>query len=240
MGEIGLAEGHQAGVEVAPNEEQQERNGGEVLVGDGVDDGEGEVDAERNFRVGHPAGFVAVFFGDESVFLAFDFEFRGTREIAFYAKDGFEYGFGVADGDADAGGHDEGHIEKSALPGFWVEFFLRDEVEAGNGTGGSEEKRQIDQQHLQPALIEANDHRGKQHRGEEHHQRVADVSGEMKEGFGFDVPWRVGTENLRQNFFCSLHQALGPARLLGLEAVHVDGKFAGAFDAGKIDKFPAF
>src|SRR5205814_648894 len=62
----------------------------------------------------------------------------------------------------------------------------------------------------------------------------------MKESFGFDVPWHVRTKNLRQNFFCGLHQALGPAGLLGFEAVHVDRKLAGAFNVWQVEKFPAF
>src|SRR5260370_5885729 len=43
--EVGLAEGHRAGVEVTPDEEQQERDGGVVFVEDGVDHGRKEVQA---------------------------------------------------------------------------------------------------------------------------------------------------------------------------------------------------
>ncbi len=62
----------------------------------------------------------------------------------------------------------------------------------------------------------------------------------MEEGFGFHVEWGIRTKNLRQDFFCGLHQALGPARLLRFEAVHVHGKFAGAFDFREVEKSPAF
>src|SRR4029077_7925533 len=55
----------------------------------------------------------------------------------------------------------------------------------------------------------------------------------------FDVPGHVRTKDLRKDFFCGLHQALGPACLLRFEAVHVHGKFAGAFDVGEIEKLPA-
>src|SRR5256885_137748 len=157
MGEIRLAEGHEAGIEIAPNEEQKERDGGEILVGDGVDDGASEIEAEKNFGVGQPPGFVAIFFADESVSFAFDSKFWGARKFTFDAEESFEYGFGIADGDADAGGHHEGHIEKSAVPGFGAKFFLRDEIKTGNRAGGSEKKRQVNQQHLKPALIEAHD-----------------------------------------------------------------------------------
>src|SRR5262245_25655563 len=62
----------------------------------------------------------------------------------------------------------------------------------------------------------------------------------MKKGLCLDVPWRVRSENLGKDFFCRLHQALSPARLLRLEAVHVHGKLAGTFDVREIEKFPAF
>src|SRR5207245_10223288 len=42
-----------------------------------------------------------------------------------------------------------------------------------------------------------------------------------------------------QDFFCGLHEALGPARLLGFEAVHVHGKLGSALDLRKIEKLPA-
>ena len=45
----------------------------------------------------------------------------------------------------------------------------------------------------------------------------------MEEGLGLDVPGDFGGEYLRQDLFCRLHKALGPAGLLGFEAVHVDG-----------------
>ncbi len=126
MGEVGLSEGHEAGVEISPDEEQQEGNRGEILIGDRVDHGEAEIDAEKDFGIGHPAGFVAIFLGDERVFLTFNFKFGRAREIALDAEERFEHGFGVADGDADAGSHDERHIEKSAPPGFGAQLSLRD------------------------------------------------------------------------------------------------------------------
>src|ERR1700687_2434618 len=60
--EVRLAEGHAAGVQVAPDKEQQKRDGGVVFVGEGVDDGEREIKAEQNPPLGHPAGFVSVCF----------------------------------------------------------------------------------------------------------------------------------------------------------------------------------
>src|SRR5438132_485314 len=100
--EVRLAERHRAGVQVAPNEEQQEWNSGVVLVGDGVHDGEREVQAEQHFGVRHPAGFVLVRFLRERALLAFDIEFRRAGEFAFLAEQRFDYRLRVANGNADA------------------------------------------------------------------------------------------------------------------------------------------
>src|SRR6266446_1003669 len=240
MGEIGLAERHEAGVEITPNEKKQKGNGSEILIGYGVDDSEAKVDAKQNFRVGHPASFVPVFFGDERIFLAFDLEFWRTHKFTFNVENRFEYSFGVANGNADTGSHHERHVKKSAPPAFGTKLSLRDQIKTGDGASGSEKERQIDEQHLKPALIEANDHGGKKHRRKKNHQWITDVRSEVKKGFSFDVPGCIRTKNLRKNFFCGLHQALGPARLLCFEAVHIDGKFAGTFHVREIEKLPAF
>src|SRR5438445_759468 len=240
MGEIGLAERHEARVEITPNEKKQKGDGGEILIGDGVDDGKAEVDAKQNFGVGHPASFVPVFFGDEGIFLAFDLELRRAHKFAFDIKNRFEHSFRVANGNADASGHHEGHVKKSAPPAFGTKLSLRDQIKTGDGASGSEKERQIDEQHLKPALIETDDHGGKKHRRKKNHQWITDVRSEVKKGFSFDVPGCIRAENLRKNFFCCLHQALGPARLLRFEAIHIDGKFAGTFHVREIEKFPAF
>ena len=117
---------------------------------------------------------------------------------------------------------------------------MRDQIKTGDGASGSEKERQIDEQHLKPALIEANDHGGKKHRRKKNHQWITDVRSEVKKGFSLDVPGCIRTKNLRKDFFCGLHQALGPARLLCFEAVHIDGKFTGTFHVREIEKLPAF
>src|ERR1700687_3349474 len=82
--EVRLAEGHAAGVQVAPDKEQQERDGGVVLVGDGVDDCEREIQAEQHLRIGHPAGFVSVRFFRERALLPFDIEFGRAGKFSFF------------------------------------------------------------------------------------------------------------------------------------------------------------
>src|SRR6267378_6138465 len=68
--EVGLAERHEAGVEIAPDEEQQKRHRGVIFVDDRVDDGHGKIEPENNFRVGQPARFVLVGFFREGALLA--------------------------------------------------------------------------------------------------------------------------------------------------------------------------
>ena len=89
-------------------------------------------------------------------------------------------------------------------------------------------------------MIEAHDHRGQQHGGEHNHERVADVAGKVEEGLGFDVPGRIRLQYSWEDFFCGLHQALGPPRLLGFEAVHVHGELGSALDMREVEKLPAF
>ena len=43
MGEPGLAEGHEAGVQIAPHKKGQERHGGIVFVGNGIEDCQREI-----------------------------------------------------------------------------------------------------------------------------------------------------------------------------------------------------
>src|SRR5947209_14886196 len=88
--EVRLAERHRAGVQIAPNEEQQERDSGVVFVGDGVHDGQREIQTEEHFRVGHPACFVLVRFFRESALLAFDIEFGRAGKLAFFAEQRFD------------------------------------------------------------------------------------------------------------------------------------------------------
>src|SRR5215475_6518248 len=239
MGEVGLAEGHTAGVKIAPNEQQKERNGGVVFVGDSVNNGRGEINSQKNFGVRNPTSLVTIFFRNEGILFALNFKFWRARKFRFFPNDGFEDSLRVSNGDADADGHHEGHVEKGAPPGFGPKLLLRDEIEAGNGASGGEEERQVDKEHLEPALIEADDHDGQKGNGEENHQGIADVCGEMEKGFCFDMPGRVGFENFGKDFLGGLHQDFGPARLLGFEAVHIHGKFGSALDVGEVEEFPA-
>src|SRR6266850_5474799 len=206
--EVGLAEGHEAGVEIAPDEEQQERHRGVIFVDDRVDDGHRKIEPENNFHVGQPARFVPVGFFREGALLPFDIEFWRAREFALLSNDGFEDSLRVAHGNADAGGHDEWQVEKGAPPSLGAKLSLCDEIEAGNRARGREEERQVNEQHLEPALLKPHDHHRQQHGGKQNHQRIADVRGEVKKSLCFDVPRRVRPQDSRKNFLRGLHQAL--------------------------------
>ena len=61
----------------------------------------------------------------------------------------------------------------------------------------------------------------------------------MEDGFGLDARGHIGAQHARQNFLGRLHQALGPARLLRFEGVHLHGQFGSAFDLRQVEKLPA-
>ena len=115
----------------------------------------------------------------------------------------------------------------------------RGEIERRNRAGGGEEQRQIDHQHLKPSLIETHNHRRQQNDGHENHQRIADVGGEVEKSFGLDRRREHRRASPRQDFLRGLHQALGPARLLRLEGVHLHRQFGRAVDFRQIEKLPA-
>src|SRR6267143_4943223 len=127
--EVGLAERHEARVEIAPDEEQQERHGGVVFVDDRVGDGHGKIQTEKNLRVRQPACFVLVRFFRERALFAFDPEFGRARKLALFPHHRFDDGLRIAHGDSDSRGHDKGQIEKRALPGFGAKLSLRNEIE---------------------------------------------------------------------------------------------------------------
>ena len=102
---------------------------------------------------------------------------------------------------------------------------LTHHVEVTDRERRREEQRDVDQQHLVPAHVVA-DHHGWKHQHREHaHQRVVEVRGQMKEGFGLDAKRQVGAQNARQQLAAGLNRALRPAVLLRLERVHLHRHF---------------
>ena len=113
------------------------------------------------------------------------------------------------------------------------------DIEYGDRERGCCEEWKVDEQHLEPALIEAHDHGGDEKRGHDDHERIAHVGREMVDGFDLDAARNVGAEHHGQDFDGGLDESLGPARLLGFEGGHFDGQLGWAFDFGEIFEFPA-
>ncbi len=190
---------------------------------------------------GNDAEALAIFLGLRLFALLLHAIFRRAGEGGLDAEEGFEDGLGVGDREADAERHEERDVEEGLVPGAREELFLADEVEGGDRHGGGHEEREVDQHHLERALPGADDHGGHEQHGEDDHERVADVGGEVIPGFEL---W-CGTETserkmLGRIFLPSLDEALGPAGLLGFEGGHLDGELGGALDVLEVFELPAF
>ena len=183
--EVHLGDGHQPGIEIAADEEEQKRHGQIIFAEDGVHHRGREVNSQSHFGERHPAGALAIpRLLPRAALLPFDAVFRRAHEFRLHAEDGLQHGERVAHGNADPQGHHQRQIEERALPRLGIKHALGGQIETRNRAGGGEKQRQVNHQHLKPALIEPHDHRGEQNHGEKHHQRVADVGGEVKEGLG--------------------------------------------------------
>ena len=104
---------------------------------------------------------------------------------------------------------------------------------------GGGEQRKIDEQHLEPALVEAADHGRQQQRRHDDHQRIAQVGREVVDGLDLDAPRHVRLEHHGQHLDAGLDEPLGPARLLRLEGGHLDGQLGRALDLGQVFELPA-
>src|SRR5256714_5618412 len=122
MSEVGLPEGHYAGVEIAPNKEQQKRDRSVVFVANGIEDRRAEIEAEKQFGVGHPAGFVSVGLSDERIVFPFNLELRCARKLGLLTDESFQNSLRVSHGDADTGSHNERHVQEGAPPALRAQF----------------------------------------------------------------------------------------------------------------------
>ena len=121
-----------------------------------------------------------------------------------------------------------------------MEFALRHHVEGRDGAGGRQKQRQVQIEHLEPALIKANNHGRQKHHGEQDHQGVGDVGGQVERGLQLDRERLRAPPDAGEQFLGALDQPLGPARLLLFEGIHLDRKLRRTLDARVIDEFPAF
>src|SRR5262249_39244665 len=83
------------------------------------------------------------------------------------------------------------------------------------------------------------DHGRQQQGGEQHHQRIAEVGGQVEERFGLHVQGNGSAQDARQALPGNLRQAFGPARLLRLERVHFDGKLGRTLHVDVVNELPA-
>src|SRR4029077_12118854 len=119
--------------------------------GDGVPDGAGKVETQADFDVRNPAGAVAVELrapraGSAGLSRSGNIVLWSARKLRLVAEDGLEHALGVAHREADADGHDKGHVQKGAEPALGIEGALRRHVKAGNRTARRQKNRQINQQ----------------------------------------------------------------------------------------------
>src|SRR5437667_12187467 len=81
MREVGLAEGHESRVEVAPDEKQEEGDRGVILIAHGVGDGEQEIEAKGDFSERNPPRFIPIGCFDEGIVPALTTVLRRESEF---------------------------------------------------------------------------------------------------------------------------------------------------------------
>ena len=116
---------------------------------------------------------------------------------------------------------------------------LRRQVERRDRQRRPEEQRQVDHQHLAPAVVRAQRQVRQQQQRQHQQQRVGEVVGQVEERLRLLLPGGVRAQDRRQQLLRHLHRALGPAELLRLERRHLDGQLGGRRDLGQVDELPA-
>ncbi len=112
------------------------------------------------------------------------------------ADDGFEAGDGVVECDADANGHEQGHLQEG-FPSAAFLGTLAGDVEGGGGDG-AEAKECETQKHTCPAAVfdglKVDPHGGVEQECKKRDVKINQWAGEVKEGFDFDFERDVGGE----------------------------------------------
>ncbi len=120
-----------------------------------------------------------------------------------------------------------------------MQLALADHVEVGHRRGRREEERHVDEQHLVPAHVVADDHRRRHQHRQDAHQRVVEVRRQVEERLRLDAERQVRPEDVRQQLAARLDGALRPPVLLRLEGVHLHRHFGRRNQAGHEDEPPA-
>ncbi len=85
-----------------------------------------------------------------------------------------------------------------------VQLTLAHHVEIGHRRRGREEQRHVDQQHLVPAHVVADDHRRRHQHRQHAHQRVVEVGGEVEERLGLMLLLPVVGSVMRLKIFSNV------------------------------------
>src|SRR5437667_10551294 len=90
MREVGLAEGHESRVEVAPDKEQEERDRGVILIAHGVGDGEKEIEAKADLSERIQPRFIPIGFFDKGIVPALNPVLRRPSKFDVDSENRFE------------------------------------------------------------------------------------------------------------------------------------------------------
>ena len=120
-----------------------------------------------------------------------------------------------------------------------VRLALRKRVEIEHRHRRRRKQRHVDQQHLRPAHVVADDHRRKHQDRQDDHQQVVEVRRQVEERLDLDLHRQIRLQEVRQHLAAGLDRPLGPAVLLRLEGVHLDRHFRRRDDVGQEQELPA-
>ena len=113
--------------------------------GQRIIDNKAEVDAVKKFKKRSPAPLGRVALLLPGVLGSRNAVFRRALESGPIPQERFRYCLGVAEREADAGGHQQGNILEAAGPTARVELALRDHIERGHRTRRRQEERDVDE-----------------------------------------------------------------------------------------------
>ena len=154
-------------------------------------------------------------------------------------KHRFDHRLGVVHRQADADRHQERQVAQALGPGARIQLALAHHVEVGHRRRRREEQRHVDEQHLVPAHVVADDHRRRHQHRQHAHQRVVEVGRQVEERLGLHLERLIRPQDVRHQLQEGLDRALGPAVLLALERVHLDRQFGRGDVVGQEHELPA-
>jgi len=233
-----LQQGDQPHVEEAPLEEEEKGQGEVDALVQREPDGAGQVGPQRQLQKRLRSVQRAVPPLQPAPVAALHAGLRRAVETGFVADQRLDHGLALVDAHPDPERHDEGQVLQPFPPGD-ADLALAGDVEQHHADSGGPEERKIQQQHLIPAVLEADHHAHRHQHGEQDHQRVREIRAEVEEGLHLHLPGEIAAQDPWQQLARGLDAALRPAVLLGLESVHFHRHFRRRDDLGQVDEPPA-